>query len=307
MYKRATFTSALIFVLSLSGCNSKENNHNNIVTQKVDSLIKINEVNDCTILVKFGYDAVTALKTTKGIVLIDAGISTFLAAKYKSIIENKFRQKNFVYIINSHGHHDHVRGNSLFPQAKVIGQVNIQTDVSDTGNNPESLLMRINKIVEDYDFRLQHSIPNTTEWENNFTQKIRYRGSFMDANENIPFRLPDITFSDSLNLECGDTAFELKYFGKFHSNSDILIYVPASRLLFTGDLFSKYGRPNMANSSITDEDRWIQSIKWIRNRINNIETIIDGHGQILTIEDLKSFNDNILKKCSVEEANNANG
>ncbi len=103
-----------------------------------------------------------------------------------------------------------------------------------------------------------------------------------------------------MKLECGDTSFEMIYFGKFHSASDILIYVPEMKVLFTGDLFSKYGRPSFGNSSDTDNNRWLHANKWINKRINNIETIIDGHGQILTTDDLRMFNENLLLKYSKE-------
>jgi flavorubredoxin len=101
-----------------------------------------------------------------------------------------------------------------------------------------------------------------------------------------------------MKIELGDTTIEMIYFGKFHSNSDILIYIPEIRALFIGDLFSKYGRPGMSNSLITDEIRWMQAIEWIKKRANNIVTIIDGHGQILSIDDLKLFTTNLLKKIS---------
>jgi flavorubredoxin len=118
---------------------------------------------------------------------------------------------------------------------------------------------------------------------------------------NVNLKSPDITFSDSMMLECGDTTFEMIYFGKFHSNSDILIYVPEIQTLFIGDLFTKYGRPSMSNSPMTDETKWIHAIKWTNKRIKDIRTIVDGHGQILTIDDLRRFNDNLLKRFSNEE------
>jgi flavorubredoxin len=124
-----------------------------------------------------------------------------------------------------------------------------------------------------------------------------------DIKNHVPVNLPQITFSDSMKIELGDTTIEMIYFGKFHSNSDILIYVPEIRILFIGDLFSKYGKPSMSNSSITDEIRWMQVIKWINRRTNNIETIVDGHGQILSIDDIKLFTINLLKKCTSEENN----
>jgi len=293
----------LICIHSLSGCSSNQINQNKIESQKVDTLIKVQKVNYRTVMVNFGYDAVTAIKTTHGIVLVDAGISTILTDKYRKTINNIFRQNDYVYVINTHGHHDHIAGNGIFSQAKVVGHENFQNDMSERWTNPEKSMMNLCKIVEDYEQQLLQSMPNTAEWNDIFTQKIRYMSAFWDVKNHVSVKLPDITFSDSMKIELGDTTIEMIYFGKFHSNSDILIYVPEIRMLFIGDLFSKYGRPSMSNSLITDEIRWMQAIKWINKRTNNIETIIDGHGQILSIDDVKLFTNNLLKKCSNGENN----
>jgi cyclase len=293
---------SFLFIVSTSfGCRSNEIAQNKREPDKVDSLIKVIEINDRTALVKFGYDAITAIKTPEGIVLIDAGISTFLTERYKKVIENHFNTKKFCYVINTHGHHDHIRGNGLFPQAQIVGHENCRIDASDGRTNTDSLQIRINKIISDYDRQLQNSKPYTVEWEDNFTQRTRYMGSYLDVKNNVRFKLPEITFADSMMLECGGTTFELIYFGEFHSKSDILIYIPEIKVLFTGDLFAKYGRPGIGNSSLEDEDRWMHSVKWTNNRIDDIKTIIDGHGQILTTGDLKKFNDNLLKKISGED------
>jgi glyoxylase-like metal-dependent hydrolase (beta-lactamase superfamily II) len=249
-------------------------------------------------MVNFGFDAVTAIKTTHGIVVVDAGISTVLTDKYKKTIENVFHQNDFVYVINTHAHNDHIAGNGIFSKAKVVGHGNFQNDISERWTNPEKSMINLRKIVEDYEKQLQQAIPNTGEWNDIFTQKIRYISALWDVENHVSVKLPDITFSDSMKIELGDTNIEMIYFGKFHSNSDILIYVPEIRVLFIGDLFSKYGRPGISNSLITDEIRWMQAIEWIKKRTNNIETIIDGHGQILSNDDVKLFTNKLLEKCS---------
>jgi glyoxylase-like metal-dependent hydrolase (beta-lactamase superfamily II) len=298
---KVSILSFLVILFSSYGCRSNEITQKSIDSDKVDSLIDVIKINERTLLVKFGYDAITAIKTSEGIVLIDAGISTFLTERYKKIIENHFNLKNFCYVINSHGHHDHIRGNNLFLQAQIIGHEYCHKDASIDWANTDSLLITISKIISDYDRQLQNSMPDAVEWNDSFTQKIRYMGSFLDVKNNVRLKFPDITFSDSLTLGCGDITFEMIYFGKFHSNSDILIYLPEIQTLFTGDLFTKYGRPGMSNSSMTDEIRWIHAINWTNKRINGIRTIVDGHGQILTIDDLRKFNDNLLKRLSDEE------
>jgi glyoxylase-like metal-dependent hydrolase (beta-lactamase superfamily II) len=281
---------------SLSGCSSKQNTFNDIDSRKVDSLIRVQKINSRTFLVNFGYDAITAIETDQGIVIVDAGISTELTSKYKKLIENVLHKDDFIYVINTHGHHDHIGGNSIFSQTKIVGHENCQKEVSERWTNPEKSIMSLCKIVEDYEQKLQHSIPNTPEWDDIFTQKIRYMSAYFDVKNHIPAKLPDITFSDSMKLDLGDTTLEMIYFGKFHSNSDIVIYVPEIRTIFIGDLFSKYGRPSISDSSIADIVISMRAISWIENRMNNIEKVIEGHGQILSIDDLKDFTNNILNK-----------
>ena len=290
----------LICIHLFSGCSSNQINLNKTESQKIDSLIQVQKVNDLTVIVNFGFDAVTAIKTTHGIVLVDAGISTVLTDKYRKTIDNVFHQNDYVYVINTHAHHDHIAGNSIFSKAKIVGHENCLNDVSEGWTNPEKSMINLSKIVEDYEQQLQQAKPNTAGWNDIFTQKIRYMSALWDLKNHVSVKLPDITFSDSMKIELGDTTIEMIYFGKFHSNSDILIYVPEIRVLFIGDLFSKYGRPGMSNSLITDEIRWMQAMEWIKKRTNNIETIIDGHGQILSNDDLKLFTTNLLIKCPNE-------
>jgi glyoxylase-like metal-dependent hydrolase (beta-lactamase superfamily II) len=277
----------------LSGCSSKQNTLNKIDSEKVDSLLRVQKINTRTLLVNFGYDAITAIETDQGIVIVDAGISTELTGRYKKLIENVFHNDNLIYVINTHGHHDHIGGNSVFLQAKVIGHDNCSGDVSERWTDPSKSMISLSKIIEDYEQQLQQSVPNTSEWDDIFAQKIRYLSAYSDVKNRVPARLPDITFSDSMTLDLGDTIFEMIYFGKSHSNSDIVIYIPELKLIFTGDLFSKFGRPGI-NLSAIDKIRCMQAIAWMQKRINRIEKVIEGHGQILSTDDLKQFNNNIL-------------
>lgn len=67
---KLTISLSLIYVLmySFPGCNSQVVSTIDVTSQKIDSLIEIQRVNENCILIKFGTDAITALKTKKGIV-----------------------------------------------------------------------------------------------------------------------------------------------------------------------------------------------------------------------------------------------
>ena len=201
-----------VWVYSLSGCSSKQSAFNNIDSKKVDSLLRVQKINCRTLLVNFGYDAITAIETDRGMLLWTQEFLLNLLPGCRKFIENVFHNDDFIYVINTHGHHDHIGGNSVFSQAKVIGHDNCSGDVSERWTDPSKSMISLSNIIEDYEQQLQQSVPSTSEWDDIFTQKIRYMSACQsDVKNRVPARLPDITFSDSMTLELGDTVFEMFY------------------------------------------------------------------------------------------------
>jgi glyoxylase-like metal-dependent hydrolase (beta-lactamase superfamily II) len=251
-------------------------------------------------MVLFGSDAITAINTKNGIVVIDAGISTGLTSKYKDRIKTEFQSDNFAYVINTHAHHDHNRGNSVFNKSKIVGYENGLKEIEKQWEDPEKVKKAIGKIVEEYELKFQKYEQNSEEWYDAFKQKTRYQNSYNDVENLIPIKKPNITFSDSFNIDMRNITFELKYFGKCLSISDILIYVPELKLLFTGDLMFQYGRPSINDKTMADKELWVKAIRWLEKRMYNIDKVIGGHGQIMSIDDLKSFNKIMLEQIEVD-------
>ena len=282
-----------IILAGFFNCKRSLPAENKIAT--VDSLIQEQWINEATIMVYFGADAITAINTEKGIVVIDAGISTALTQKYRRRIERDFQLSHFSYVINTHTHHDHCRGNSVFPEAHVVAHENGPLEMEIYWKDPEQVAQSLGSLAKEYEAKAQECLPLSEDWLHNFTQQIRYQYACEDAGNRIPIRKPDILFSDSLLIDLGDITFELKYFGRCHSNNDILVYIPQLKILFCGDLIFPYGRPSI-RENMTDQQRWLEAIEWTEKRMDKIDIVIGGHGQLLTREDLQAFCQIILEK-----------
>ena len=293
IFTLSVFLLNMTFVLNCQNRQDTISNDDNAI----DTLISVSNIRNNAILITFGSDAVTAINTNEGIVVIDAGISTKLTSKYRKIIEKEFQSNSFKYLINTHYHPDHYGGNSVFEEAEIIGYKSGINEIMKQWKDTTKVINSISKVVKEYELQLQASELGTVEWIESFTQKMRYTNALKDAQNNSKILQPTLTFEDSLHIDIGEIKFEMIYFGKCHSNSDILIFIQELKILFTGDLVFKYGRPSIINSQLEDKDKWIRAVKWIEKRIPNIETIISGHGEILTVEDIKSFNMTILEKC----------
>ncbi len=283
------FSSCLLVLVSCISTGIVYSQHFSDDQATIDSLITINRLNENAMLVSFGADAVTAISTMEGIVVIDAGISARLTSRYRKRIENEFQPTRFMYVINTHGHHDHTRGNIVFSDAVIIGHVNSIREIERQNNNRERAAASLKRIAGEYDLKQQQSEQGTEEWQENFTQKYRCLYAGEDISDSILIKVPDSVFTDSLSIRLTDITFEMFYFGNYHSESDILVFVPELKLLFTGDLFTRYGRPSVNENLLPDEDRRKMSDAWLKERMGTIETIITGHGQILGCEDLEAF------------------
>lgn len=303
---RSYIFSLIVWLPGLFSCHphasSRADETNALIDSNamIDSLIQIQRINESTMVVKFGADAISALHTDQGIVVIDAGISTGLTERFRKKIVHEFTGSHFPYVINTHAHPDHYGGNSVFSESAVIGHLNGLEEMDERLADPEKTFSTLGNIVDEYDRELKSAPRHSEEWIRAFTQKTRYQYAWMDVKNLIPVKKPDITFSDSLVVQVGSTTFEMKYFGQCHSNSDILVHVPEQKLLFAGDLILQYGRPSINDTTMIEKEQWIKALYWTEKRLPDIEHVISGHGQILSPDDLSSFMRIIREKANLD-------
>lgn len=255
----------------------------------LNQLITVKRLNSRTIKVALGYDAVTAVSTKSGIVVIDSGISSSLAKKYREIIRKEFGLDNFLYLINTHSHPDHTGGNIAFPESVIIGHENCEDEILEYRKEPEKVKNGLVKIIDQFNKQLNSSELNRDEKDEIKKQVIRYQSALDDIKQHSGILTPNKTFSDQMTFIVDDLSFSLIYFGTAHSKSDIIIHVPELKILFTGDLFSRYGRPHFEIDKVKKSERWGIVKKWLLERKANIEQIITGHGEVLSVDDLISF------------------
>ena len=88
-------------------------------------------------------------------------------------------------------------------------------------------------------------------------------------------RYPDTTFSGELTRTVGDKAVHLIEVGPAHTGGDVLVYVPADKAVFTGDILFIEGHPMIWNGPINN---WIAACE--RMLAMDIDTVVPGHGPV---------------------------
>jgi glyoxylase-like metal-dependent hydrolase (beta-lactamase superfamily II) len=88
-------------------------------------------------------------------------------------------------------------------------------------------------------------------------------------------KLPDTTFSGRLTRHVGNKAVELIEVGPAHTGGDAIVWVPADRTVFTGDILFIDGHPIVWAGPIGN---WIAACEMIESL--DADIIVPGHGPL---------------------------
>ena len=81
-----------------------------------------------------------------------------------------------------------------------------------------------------------------------------------------------MTLSDKLTLYRGGREIQLLFFGRGHTGGDVVVYLPAEKILFAGDLLLE-SMPYMGDGFPTD---WIDTLERLKGL--EFDTVVPGHG-----------------------------
>jgi cyclase len=180
------------------------------------------------------------ITTKEGNVLIDTPMrpTDALAWRDESLKKGEIR-----YLINTEEHPDHFQGSGFFPGLYVTHRV--------TRDNLEKV--STDEVID----RVKHMDPDG-----------------LSLMEGFQIKLPDITFSESLNLYLGDLTVELFHLPG-HSEGGIGVFLPEERVVFTTDIVfhQKKSWLHEATPSL-----WLESLDKLKRL--DIDTIVPGHGDI---------------------------
>jgi cyclase len=107
--------------------------------------------------------------------------------------------------------------------------------------------------------------------------------------------LPNISFTGEAHLHLGGKNVDLYYFGRAHTNGDIVAYFPAHRVLATGDIFA-YGdaTPELIDYPGGGSAKELTSVVDKALKLD-FDTVVPGHGIVVKREELVKYRDTSIR------------
>jgi cyclase len=188
--------------------------------------------------------------------LVDTLFDLRLTAEMLAAMRRAAPRAGIRQLVNTHSNGDHCNGNELVDGAEIIASRATAEEFPH-----ESPAMMAN---------LLRNAPRMGEVGEFF---LHCFGAF--HFEEVTQTPPTRTFEGTLDIEVGDKAVHLKQVGPAHTRGDTLVYVPADRTLFSGDVLFIEGHPIIWAGPVGN---WIEACNYIASL--DVDTVVPGHGPI---------------------------
>lgn len=209
--------------------------------------------------------------------IFDSFLSPKVAEEIPKVVEH-YGLSPIKYVVNSHYHNDHIRGNQIFgDEVKIISTKRTKElieewepkEIQDEKEYAPGRFAYFDSLYQSFEGdTLSEEYHNIMMWR-------PYYEILSKSHEEVKTRLPD-TFVDSLLVFDGpEKSIQLISMGPGHTESDLILYLPDDGIVFTGDLVFNECHPYLGNGYLEGLKNWLTFLEGL-----NVKSVVPGHGNI---------------------------
>lgn len=210
------------------------------------------------------------------VVLVDSHVTP---AKARDLIKSikAITPNPITALINSHHHWDHAHGNQEFNDIPIIGHdftytklvgapLEEATYVNGIAGNQATIERLTAQLVEERDSEKKAELQA-------YLEMFKAHAYGFDEIRPVP---PNVTLSQRMTLHRGAREIEIIFLGRAHTGGDVVVYFPADKLVFTGDM--AFGGPSFLGDGYVDE--WPETLEKLKRL--DFDVFVPGHGPPVT-------------------------
>jgi glyoxylase-like metal-dependent hydrolase (beta-lactamase superfamily II) len=220
------------------------------------------------------------------VIVVDANGAPAITKEVLAALR-KLTSKPVRYLINTHYHDDHIRGNQVyrdaFPGVEFIAHTFAREYLPGQGATNRKGFLEGAPQFRDTVKGLMEKNKNlsggdlTTEERASYESDIRLVDLVLSEGAQAQTVLPTITIEDRLTLHRGNRVIEILHLGKGHTAADLVVHLPKEKIVITGDLVV-WPVPLVGNPQ-SHIGAWASTLEKLRGLQPGI--IVPGHGPVM--------------------------
>jgi len=221
-----------------------------------------------------------------GTIIFDTFLSPPVAEEIPILVE-KLGLSPIKYVINSHFHNDHVRGNQAFnSEVQIIGT----SKTAELIASEEPRAITSEKNYAPVQLAYYDSLVNVFQGEKSSREYMNlmmwqpYFEAMVESHPVLKTRVPNQLFEGQKLIKGSKREVLLKAMGHGHTESDAVLYLPGEKILFTSDLVFIDMHPYLADGFPVE---WVQVLDELIKL--KPKTVVPGHGPVGNTDDLETM------------------
>jgi glyoxylase-like metal-dependent hydrolase (beta-lactamase superfamily II) len=204
---------------------------------------------------------------------VTAGAATALIADVKTLTNKPIK-----YVVDSHYHYDHAFGNQVFgPDVTIIGHDTVRRRLS----GPEVLkqrtyLMNSAAAIATRFTQLKRQIAEAKDANERaiYERQLAIHQQYADEQPKIKPTPPNSTLSRDMTLYRGGREIQIRFFGRAHTDGDIVVFLPRERMVATGDMITSA----LSYTGDAFVEEWPATLEGVMSL--DFDTVLPGHGNV---------------------------
>ena len=221
-----------------------------------------------------GSNSPIILTDTEAIVIdseITPAAARALVADLKAITDKPVR-----YVIDSHYHYDHAFGNQVFgPEVQIIGHDNTRKRLLGNTMAEYTYLSSVEPVPARIAALRERAEPEHDPAQKSLIERqIANSLAYLEQVKEIRVTPPTVTLDRKMTLFRGGREIQILFFGRGHTDTDVVVFLPKEKIVCTGDLMESV-ISYMGDAYLTE---WPATLD--RLMALDFDTVMPGHGVV---------------------------
>ncbi|MNB90714.1 Metallo-beta-lactamase superfamily protein [compost metagenome] len=201
------------------------------------------------------------------------------------------------YVVNSHWHGDHVRGNQCFGDVPIVSSGKTRGLILTT--QPQ-WLERMTPLLPQLNADIAAAAAAVKAATDEDTRKLlNVRHSYLleirESIETLAVTCPAVTYDKELTIHGSKRSARLLTLGRAHTECDSVLHLADDSIVFAGDAVAVSNHPLLTDG---DPEDWMSALETLRNL--DAVCIVPGHGPVSSadsITHMQQYISDLLALC----------